>query len=62
LDRTGASLGVSTDGLIKDEEQVQQEIEAERMQMAMAQMGEKAVPGAMNIVRDQLQPGAEANG
>ncbi|MBN9346619.1 MAG: hypothetical protein J0I48_10545, partial [Devosia sp.] len=28
LDRTGASLGVSTDGLIKDEEQVQQEIEA----------------------------------
>ena len=55
--RTGASLGIDMEGLIKTEEEVQQLDQ----QMAIQQMIETLGPNAMKILQDQLKPEAQNN-
>ena len=54
ITRAGTSLGIDMKGLVRSEEEVMQQMMQEQMQ----QMGREALPGAMNIVRDQLRPEA----
>lgn len=55
--RTGASLGIDMDGLIKTEEEVQQIDQ----QLAVQQLIETLGPNAMKILQDQLKPEAQQN-
>lgn len=54
ITRAGTSLGIDMKGLVRSEEEVAQQMMMEQMQ----QVGMEAMPGAMNIVRDQLKPEA----
>lgn len=56
ITRSGASLGIDMKGLVRTEEEVMQMMVQEQLQA----MGREALPGAMNIVRDQLKPEAVA--
>lgn len=51
ITRAGTSLGIDMKGLVRSEEEVMQQMIAERVQA----MGMQAIPGAMDIVRDQLK-------
>lgn len=52
LERLGASLGIDTDGLVKSEQQVLQEIQQEQMQLLAERLG----PEAIRQVSQQAQP------
>jgi len=52
LTRMGTALGIDMSGLVKTQEQVM----AEQQQAAMMAAAQAAVPGAMNIARDQMDP------
>jgi hypothetical protein len=60
ITRTATSLGIDTGGLVRSDAEVQ-ERDKQAMMQAMAQ---QALPGGMDIMRDQLKPGAQtpANG
>lgn len=56
ITRVATALAVETDGLVRSDEEVAQ-ARAAQAQEAMAQMlTDKLGPGAMNIVRDQMNP------
>lgn len=55
ISRAGTALGIDMAGLVRSEEEVQ----ASRQQALMQQMMQQALPGGMNIVRDQLDPSAQ---
>jgi len=58
LDRLGASLGIDTQGLVKSDEQKQQEAQQQQemmQQQQMMQMAEKGVSPAIKGVSDQMQ-------
>lgn len=58
LDRLGASLGIDTQGLVKSDEQKQQEAQQQQemmQQQQMMQMAEKGVGPAVKGMSDQMQ-------
>lgn len=58
LDRLGASLGIDTQGLVKSDEQKQQEAQQQQemmQQQQMMQMAEKGVSPAIKGMSDQMQ-------
>ncbi len=52
ITRVGTALGIDTDGLVKSDEQKQQEAQQAQLQQA----AQAAVPGAMAIAKDHLAP------
>lgn len=61
LDRLGASLGIDTQGLVKSDEQKQQEAQQQQemmQQQQMMQMAEKGVSPAVKGMADAAQQGA----
>lgn len=61
LARVGASLGIDTQGLVKSDEQKQQEAQQQQemmQQQQMMQMAQAAVPNAMKAAGDMGQEGA----
>jgi hypothetical protein len=55
ITRAGTALGIDMAGLVKTEEEVQQQMQMQQMQ----QMVEKLGPKGMDIVRDQVKPEAQ---
>ncbi len=61
ITRSGTSLGIDMDGLVRSQDEVDQMQQAAQQQAMMQELASKAAPGAMNIARDHLQP-QDANG
>ena len=55
LKRLGVGFGIDMKGLIKPEEQVQQERQAAQQQQAMAQAGVAATPNAVNQAGEMIR-------
>ena len=53
--RRGTALGMDMDGLVKSPEQIAEAQQARQQQMMMERLG----PNAMNILRDQMDPGKQ---
>jgi len=61
LDRLGASLGIDTQGLVKSDEQKQQEMQAQQeamQQQQMMQMAQAAAPNAVRSMGNMAEEGA----
>ena len=57
LTRRGNALGIDMDGLVKSEEQVQQEREAAMRQAQQQAFGAKAVEGGIDVVKEAVKGG-----
>lgn len=62
LKRTGASLGIEMEGLIKSEEQVQQEREQQQMMQMAQQLGPEALQQAGGMAQEAMRQGGQPDG
>jgi hypothetical protein len=58
--RRGASLGIDTGGLVRTDEELQQEVEQERQHQMMLAGAPNAIAQAGGAMRDQQQQAADA--
>jgi len=62
LKRRAASLGLDTEGLIKDQEQIMQEQQQAQMAQMASQVAPNAVDAMGNITQEQVKQQAQMEG
>ena len=62
LKRRAASLGLDTDGLIKTEQELAEQMQQEQMAQMMSQLGPDAIKASASVSNEQLKQQAQMEG